>query len=399
MDKIPYHKKKFFKRTISGYCKEKIIKYMNDFIHNNQVNFALYCCVELLCSGFYNELLHELLIIMSKYCHIHNPILPKYYLDIYQYYTEAKKILGDDILDLRNDNKFRKDIEFFVILLCKSIKQFILPKSYQRYFLPMDVIQEEVEDVLKDFKKNLWKLTKFESFNKTKQIEEKSMIYLGFILNNPEHEQLWNILLEFAKFIPQKYIFEYIGFLYQIYSFVTFDEKIFLPLYAMMYFFRGTYIKIKSFKEPKLIRHNFYKNIRNAILSKSRRIDYIIFNKPLNPQLYKIKIIKHNQNIQLKNYSNVESKDEYQQKETDENIYIENEEKKEDTNVEEKEYIETGNEYIEEHEYEEHEYEEHKHEEQEQEEHEHEEQNEIRISIKYKEPRVKENVKVFCIDD
>ena len=39
MDEIPYHQKKFFKRTISGYSKEKIIKYMNEFIHNNEIEF------------------------------------------------------------------------------------------------------------------------------------------------------------------------------------------------------------------------------------------------------------------------------------------------------------------------------------------------------------------------
>ncbi len=294
MDKsrIPYHGKKFFKRTISGYSKEKILHMMVDSIHNGHKKLAIYSCIELMCSGFYDEILKELFVIMSKYCHIHMPILPKYFVILLQYYESAKQQLEPDkqLIDLRNDLHFRNTLEVLVILLCDCKKQFILPKHYQKYFAPMDVLGEEVEDVLKKFKKTLWKLTSLESFNKTKHIENQIMMYLGFILNDQTmYEQLWNILLEFAKFIPHKHILEHVSYLYQIYTMVPYVEKIFLPLYATLYFFKGTWIKLHQFKEPKQIRHEFYKNIRDSALNNTRRRDFLNLKKPIQPQLSKLK--------------------------------------------------------------------------------------------------------------
>jgi hypothetical protein len=292
MIRIPYHEKRFFKRTISGYSKEKVLNFMKDSIHNNHKTLALYCCIELFCSGFYEEIFYELFIIMVKYCHMQCPILPKYYLYAYEYYQSAKKELQNEIIELRNDPKFRQYMEVLIILLCSSNKQFILPKQYQKYFHPIEIInKEEIEEVLVKFKKTLWKLDKLESFNKTKQIQEKLMLYLGFILNgsDDDKEHLWNIVLEFAKYIPQKYILDQIGFMYQIYSNVVYGEKIFLLLFSIMFFFRGTFYKIKHFKEPQMIHHKFYENIRNSMLSHSRRVDFINFQKPIRPQMYKLK--------------------------------------------------------------------------------------------------------------
>lgn len=292
MIRIPYHEKRFFKRTISGYSKEKVFDFMKDSINNNHKTLALYCCIELFCSGFYEEIFYELFVIMVKYCHIQCPILPKYFLYAYEYYNSAKKELQKELIELRNDLKFRQYMEVLILLMCSSNKQFILPKQYQKYFHPMEIInKDESEEILVKFKKTLWKLDKLESFNKTKQIEEKIMMYLGFILNgdNEDKEHLWNIVLEFAKYIPQKYILDQIGFMYQIYSNVVYGEKIFLLLFSIMFFFRGTFYKIKHFKEPQMIHHKFYENIRNSILSHSKRVDFINFQKPIRPQIHKLK--------------------------------------------------------------------------------------------------------------
>ena len=288
MERIPIYEKKFFKRTISGYSKDKIIQCMIESIFEDHKKMALYCCIELLCSGFYEEIFYELFIIIAKYSHTNMPMLPKYFLHAYEYYLAAKNALGKEIIEFRNDIKFRQYIEILVILLCDSKKQFILLKQFQKYFIPLETFPNEVDNVLKKFKKNLWRLTKLESFNKTKSIEENAMTYLGFILNHSSHEQLWNILLEFAKYVPQKHIIEQVGYLYQIYLMVPFAEKTFLPLFATLFFFRGTFIKIKQFIEPSLIKHSYYENIRNSVLFHSRRPDYINFQKPLKGQLYKI---------------------------------------------------------------------------------------------------------------
>jgi hypothetical protein len=243
-------------------------------------------------SGFYEEIFYELFVIMVKYCHIHCPILPKYFLYAYEYYCSAKETLQKEIIELRNDSKFRKYMEVLILLMCSSNKQFILPKQYHKYFHPMEIIdKEENDEVLTKLKKTLWKLNKLESFNRTKQIQEKLLMYLGFVLNgsDEEKEHLWNIILEFAKYIPQKYILEQIGYMYQIYSNIEYGEKIFLLLFSIMFFFRGTFYKIKHFKEPQMIPHKFYENIRNSMLSNSRRVDFINFKKPIRPQMHKLK--------------------------------------------------------------------------------------------------------------
>lgn len=380
--RIPHHDRKFFKRTISGYSKDKIIKYMKDSIFENHKKLALYCGIEIFCSGFFDELFYELFIIMVKYCHTNTPILPKYFLCAYEYYLSAKKVLDKDIIELRNDDKFRHYIEVLIILLCKSNKIFILPKQFQKYFLPMDVFEEEVDDNLKKLKKNIWKLTKLESFNKTKQIEEKTMTYLGFVLNHNSHEHLWNIILEFAKYIPHKHILEQTGYLYQLYSIIEFPEKTFLPLYAILYFFRGTFIKIKQFQEPSLIPHKYYENIRNSLLSNSKRNDFLNFQKPIKPQLYKLNI---QPNIKIPIYQEeIEHQTEsppiyqpfYDENSTEQPLHDENEleelpnnlehEFKSKINFNENEKLNDDNEII--------------------------------IRIKEKESKQKENVKVFCIN-
>ncbi len=305
MIKLPYHEKKFVKKTISGYSKEHIIKYMIESIYNNENYLALYCCVELSCSGFFEEILHELFIIICKSCHINSPILPKYYLYLLTYYNTAKKTL-DKVLELRNDENFRNYMEMLVIMLCNSSKHYILPKEYQKYFKPMKVFKDEVEEYLKKIKKTLWKLIEYESFNKTKLFEKNIMMYLGLVLNDKEcYEDLWNILLDFAKHLKQyKHILEQLGYLYQIFSNVEYSEKFYIFLYAILFFFRGTWIKIKQFKKPKKINHLFYENIKHSVINKTKRIDFINFNKPLQHQLLQHQL----QALNILNPQNSESK-------------------------------------------------------------------------------------------
>jgi hypothetical protein len=115
----------FKSQTFSNFKKSKVLKELENCIHYQKKEEAFYWTGELLCSGHVMDLWNLFLYVLSKYIHIHNPLLPLYLYKKYNDFKESATEVDHD-LELRNHPDIRTTLFTITLLLCESKRETVL---------------------------------------------------------------------------------------------------------------------------------------------------------------------------------------------------------------------------------------------------------------------------------
>lgn len=121
-DKRP--EKEFNTSTFSNYKKSDVVKTFIESMNNQNIENALFWCVELLCSGRLKDIWDCFLLTMGKHIRCGNPKLANY---IGTRFNKFKEIImngyADNELEVRNSRDMRKLLAEIVLVLCFSPKK------------------------------------------------------------------------------------------------------------------------------------------------------------------------------------------------------------------------------------------------------------------------------------
>ena len=115
------NKKKFSKKTFSGYKKSDVFKIFNKSLLENKLEDALNWSVEIIVSNYINEIWDKLLLFMCNHINIANIKTINYIHKKYKEYTSLIK--NNEHSYLRNNQQFRNNICEIVCILCLSEKK------------------------------------------------------------------------------------------------------------------------------------------------------------------------------------------------------------------------------------------------------------------------------------
>lgn len=139
----------FKKQVFGGYLKSQVLTALNKDILSDKVDKTVYWSVQLLLSGYVNELWIKLLSIASKEINILNPKLPEFLWKRTQKWykiTSNKKYEKNGVLLLRNNAEIRNLIVEMATVITLSRKRKIegLPKIHDNDF-KMDTFKSKLE--------------------------------------------------------------------------------------------------------------------------------------------------------------------------------------------------------------------------------------------------------------
>ena len=117
----------FRKKTFSGYSKKEVFDIFFKSLDENKLEDSCQWCVEIIISGYYEELWERIIAYISKFIGIHNPLLPyTLFLRIIKFLKLKKiEIFQKNYLELRNSQEIRNmfcEIVCIIIFSTKSRK-------------------------------------------------------------------------------------------------------------------------------------------------------------------------------------------------------------------------------------------------------------------------------------
>jgi hypothetical protein len=131
----------FRKKTFSGYAKKDVFDIFFKSLDENKFEDACQWCVELVISGYFEELWERLIGYISKYIGIHNPLLPyTLFLRIVKFLKLKKiEVFQQNYLELRNSQEVRNlfcELVCIIIMSTKTRKPKNLPRIIENEFTP-----------------------------------------------------------------------------------------------------------------------------------------------------------------------------------------------------------------------------------------------------------------------
>ena len=123
---MDYRKPDFFKKmTFGNYQKTDVLSAFQKSLNNGNIDEACHWMVELLVSGYIDEIWFKLLSTISKNINIANPSIPQY---LYYRYSQYINLItkptfeGDFIIKTRNVQEIRNHLAEIIAIICVSSK-------------------------------------------------------------------------------------------------------------------------------------------------------------------------------------------------------------------------------------------------------------------------------------
>ena len=131
----------FRKKTFSGYAKKDVFDIFFKSLDENKFEDSCQWCVELIISGYFEEIWERLIGYISKYIGIHNPLLPyTLFLRIVKFLKLKKlEVFQQNYLELRNNQEVRNlfcELVCIIIMSTKTRKPKNLPRIIENEFTP-----------------------------------------------------------------------------------------------------------------------------------------------------------------------------------------------------------------------------------------------------------------------
>ena len=114
----------FRKKTFSGYSKKDVFDIFFKSLDENKLEESCQWCIELILSGYFEELWERIINYISKYIGIHNPLLPYVLFLRIVKFLKLKKIdvFEKNYLELRNSQEVRNLFGELVCIIIMSTK-------------------------------------------------------------------------------------------------------------------------------------------------------------------------------------------------------------------------------------------------------------------------------------
>lgn len=115
----------FKKKTFSNYQKSDVLSAFQKSLNNGNTDEACHWMIELLISGYIEEIWLKIMISISKLVNIANPLLPQYIYHRYNQYIRAiqhREYEDDNIIKTRNNQELRNHLSEIVAILTTSPK-------------------------------------------------------------------------------------------------------------------------------------------------------------------------------------------------------------------------------------------------------------------------------------
>ena len=138
----------FRKKTFSGYSKKDVFDIFFKSLDENKLEESCQWCIELVLSGYFEELWERIINYISKYIGIHNPLLPYVLFLRIVKFLKLKKIdvFEKNYLELRNSQEVRNLFGELVCIIIMSTKT-RKPKNIIRitsYQFSTDIFQKRL---------------------------------------------------------------------------------------------------------------------------------------------------------------------------------------------------------------------------------------------------------------
>jgi hypothetical protein len=131
----------FRRKTFSGYAKKDVFDTFFKSLDENKFEESCQWCVELVISGYFEELWERLINYITKYIGIHNPLVPYALFLRLVKFLKLKKMecFEKNYLELRNNQEVRNlfcEIVCIIIMSTKTRKPLTLPRILNYEFSP-----------------------------------------------------------------------------------------------------------------------------------------------------------------------------------------------------------------------------------------------------------------------
>ena len=137
-----YRKPEEFRRkTFSGYAKKDVFDVFFKSLDENKFEESCQWCVEIIISGYFEELWERLINYITKYIGIHNPLVPYVLFLRMVKFLKLKKMecFEKNYLEMRNNQEVRNlfcEIVCIIIMSTKTRKPLTLPRILNYEFSP-----------------------------------------------------------------------------------------------------------------------------------------------------------------------------------------------------------------------------------------------------------------------
>lgn len=117
----------FKQQTLGGHKKQEVISGLDKAISQGQIEMACYWSIQLLCSGYVNQLWEKLTTYAMKHVNIACPLFPQWLASKSRLWhtviDDKKEFSKGGILHIRNLQQFRNIIVEVVVVLCQARKR------------------------------------------------------------------------------------------------------------------------------------------------------------------------------------------------------------------------------------------------------------------------------------